>query len=44
MIIIEGRLLTPLPALIDPHVHFRVPGGEHKRIGRQPPSQLCVEA
>ena len=27
---IEGRTLTPLPALIDPHVHFRVPGGEHK--------------
>lgn len=22
--------LTALPALIDPHVHFRVPGGEHK--------------
>jgi dihydroorotase len=30
MIVIEGRELTPLPALIDPHVHFRVPGGEHK--------------
>lgn len=27
---IEGRILTVLPALIDPHVHFRVPGGEHK--------------
>jgi dihydroorotase len=27
---IEGRRLTVLPALIDPHVHFRVPGGEHK--------------
>lgn len=22
--------LTAIPALIDPHVHFRVPGGEHK--------------
>lgn len=22
--------LTVLPALVDPHVHFRVPGGEHK--------------
>ncbi len=29
-ITIEGRILTVLPALIDPHVHFRVPGGEHK--------------
>ncbi len=29
-ITIEGRKLTVLPALIDPHVHFRVPGGEHK--------------
>ena len=27
---IEGKILTILPALIDPHVHFRVPGGEHK--------------
>lgn len=27
---IEGRTLTVLPALIDPHVHFRVPGGQHK--------------
>lgn len=27
---IEGRTLTVLPALIDPHVHFRVPGGEYK--------------
>jgi dihydroorotase len=27
---IEGRNLVILPALIDPHVHFRVPGGEHK--------------
>jgi len=25
----KGRLLA-LPGLIDPHVHFRVPGGEHK--------------
>jgi len=30
MIVIEGKKLTVLPALIDPHVHFRVPGGEHK--------------
>ena len=30
MIVIEGKKLTILPALIDPHVHFRVPGGEHK--------------
>lgn len=29
-ITIEGKQLTVLPALIDPHVHFRVPGGEHK--------------
>lgn len=29
-IIIQGRELAVLPALIDPHVHFRVPGGEHK--------------
>lgn len=27
---IEGKGLTLLPALIDPHVHFRVPGGEYK--------------
>jgi dihydroorotase len=27
---IEGKKLNVLPALIDPHVHFRVPGGEHK--------------
>lgn len=26
--------LTLLPALIDPHVHFRVPGGEHKEDWR----------
>ena len=25
-----GRNLLALPALIDPHVHFRTPGGEHK--------------
>ena len=31
---IEGRTLTVLPALIDPHVHFRVPGGEHKEDWR----------
>jgi dihydroorotase len=29
-IFIDGSGLTILPALIDPHVHFRVPGGEHK--------------
>src|ERR1700722_1607809 len=27
---IAGQELTVLPALIDPHVHFRVPGLEHK--------------
>ncbi|MEK7623610.1 MAG: amidohydrolase family protein, partial [Patescibacteria group bacterium] len=27
---IDGAGLFLLPALIDPHVHFRVPGGEHK--------------
>ncbi len=27
---IDGSGLTLLPALIDPHVHFRVPGAEHK--------------
>lgn len=27
---IDGSHLTLLPALIDPHVHFRTPGGEHK--------------
>jgi dihydroorotase len=27
---IDGRGLTLLPALIDPHVHFRTPGLEHK--------------
>ncbi|MCH9624850.1 MAG: Dihydroorotase [Chlamydiales bacterium] len=29
-VLIDGKMLTVLPALIDPHVHFRVPGGEHK--------------
>ncbi|MBX7066378.1 MAG: dihydroorotase [Parachlamydiales bacterium] len=28
--IIDASTLTLLPALIDPHVHFRVPGAEHK--------------
>lgn len=28
--IIDATGLTLLPALIDPHVHFRVPGAEHK--------------
>lgn len=28
--IIHAEHLTLLPALIDPHVHFRVPGAEHK--------------
>jgi dihydroorotase len=28
--VIEGKGLTLLPALIDPHVHFRTPGAEHK--------------
>src|SRR5690554_5068191 len=27
---IDGSSLTMLPALIDPHVHFRTPGAEHK--------------
>lgn len=27
---IDAKDLLLLPALIDPHVHFRVPGGEHK--------------
>ncbi|MFZ2190389.1 MAG: dihydroorotase family protein [Candidatus Magasanikiibacteriota bacterium] len=26
----EGKNLCALPALIDPHVHFRTPGAEHK--------------
>lgn len=26
----ENSNLLALPALIDPHVHFRVPGAEHK--------------
>lgn len=29
----QGRLMV-LPALIDPHVHFRVPGAEHKEDWR----------
>jgi dihydroorotase len=29
-IVLEGKGLTLLPALIDPHVHFRTPGLEHK--------------
>ncbi len=33
-ITIEGKKVTILPALIDPHVHFRVPGGEHKEDWR----------
>lgn len=28
--VIDGSGLLMLPALIDPHVHFRTPGGEHK--------------
>jgi len=28
--VIDGTNLTLLPALIDPHVHFRTPGAEHK--------------
>lgn len=28
--VVEAEGLTMLPALIDPHVHFRVPGGEAK--------------
>lgn len=28
--IVEATSLTMLPALIDPHVHFRTPGQEHK--------------
>ncbi len=28
--LIDGTGLTLLPALIDPHVHFRIPGNEHK--------------
>ncbi len=27
---IDGEGLIAVPGLIDPHVHFRVPGGEHK--------------
>jgi dihydroorotase len=29
-VIIQAEQLVLFPALIDPHVHFRVPGGEHK--------------
>lgn len=29
-VVIEAQDLMLFPALIDPHVHFRVPGGEHK--------------
>ncbi len=28
--ILDAKGLTVFPALIDPHVHFRTPGGEHK--------------
>ena len=28
--IVEGERLLVLPAFVDPHVHFRVPGQEHK--------------
>ncbi|MBS0624427.1 MAG: dihydroorotase [Verrucomicrobia bacterium] len=28
--VIDAKHLMLFPALIDPHVHFRVPGGEHK--------------
>ncbi len=28
--VIEGEKLLALPAFVDPHVHFRVPGQEHK--------------
>lgn len=27
---VDGEGLIALPGLIDPHVHFRIPGGEHK--------------
>lgn len=33
-ITISGSRLTVLPALIDPHVHFRTPGMEHKEDWR----------
>src|ERR1700722_2450610 len=29
-ITIDGSHLTALPALVDPHVHFRTPGDSHK--------------
>lgn len=32
--IIDGKDLTVLPGLIDPHVHFRTPGLEHKEDWR----------
>lgn len=32
--IIDGTGLTLLPAVIDPHVHFRIPGAEHKEDWR----------
>src|SRR3989344_7000957 len=31
---IDAKGLTLLPALIDPHVHFRIPGAEHKEDWR----------
>ena len=31
---IDGSSLTPLPGLIDPHVHFRTPGEEYKEDWR----------
>ncbi len=31
---INGSNLVALPAVVDPHVHFRVPGGEHKEDWR----------
>lgn len=40
---IEGKELTLLPALIDPHVHFRVPGAEHKEDWRAA-ALACVRA
>lgn len=29
-VVVEGKKLTALPALVDPHVHFRTPGDPHK--------------
>jgi len=40
---IDGKGLTLLPALIDPHVHFRVPGDEHKENWLSA-SQACIES